>query len=134
MVEHAAPGQIFYGFPDAGDGVKVARHYQGDATAADQLDREVAPAEVERMRELVRDFLPDANGRLLQATVCMYTNTPDLDFVIDLLPDSPHVVVASPCSGHGFKFSSAIGEVLADLATSGRSAFDLAPFSLRRFQ
>jgi sarcosine oxidase len=63
---------------------------------------------------------------------CLYTNVSDEHFVIDTLPDSPQVVVASPCSGHGYKFCSVIGEVLADLATEGCTRFDLSPFRLSR--
>jgi sarcosine oxidase len=63
----------------------------------------------------------------------MYTNTPDEHFVIDAHPAHPEVVIASPCSGHGFKFSSAIGELVAELATEGRTAFDLTPFRASRW-
>jgi glycine/D-amino acid oxidase-like deaminating enzyme len=65
--------------------------------------------------------------------VCMYTNTPDLHFVIDRHPEYESVVFASACSGHGFKFSSAIGELLADLVTTGQSRFDLTPFRMTRW-
>jgi sarcosine oxidase len=64
---------------------------------------------------------------------CMFVNTPDEHFVIDTLPDHKQVVVASPCSGHGYKFASVIGEILADLATRGTTQFDLSPFRLARF-
>ena len=64
---------------------------------------------------------------------CFFTNTPDEHFVIDTLPDLPQVVVASPCSGHGYKFCSVVGEVLADLATSRRPGFDLSLHALDRF-
>jgi sarcosine oxidase len=84
------------------------------------------------MRRLVERYMPAAAGRLREARVCLYTNTPDHHFVIDVHPDHPQVIVASPCSGHGFKFASVVGEILADLATEGRSRFDLAPFSLSR--
>ena len=84
------------------------------------------------MRRLVERYLPDAAGRLREARVCLYTNTPDHHFLIDVHPDHPHVIVASPCSGHGFKFASVIGEILADLATDGRRRFDLTPFTLSR--
>lgn len=124
---------LFYGFPDTGNGVKVARHHQGVTTTPELLDRRVAAVEVEGMRDLLAEYLPDANGPHLRSAVCMYTNTPDSDFVIDAHPESPRVIVASPCSGHGFKFSSAVGEVLADLATEEPVRFDLAPFSLARF-
>jgi sarcosine oxidase len=64
--------------------------------------------------------------------VCLYTNTPDQHFLIDRDPDQPRVWIVSPCSGHGFKFASAIGEVVADLVSEGRSRFDLTPFRLSR--
>ena len=73
------------------------------------------------------------NGTLKEGAVCLYTNTPDQDFVIGPHPASARVTIASPCSGHGFKFASAVGEVLADLVTTGRSSFDLSPFNPRRF-
>ena len=78
-------------------------------------------------------FFPAGDGALREAAVCLYTNTPDEHFVIDHLPEDERVIVASPCSGHGFKFAPAIGEVLADLATGEQPRFDLTPFSLRRF-
>ena len=63
----------------------------------------------------------------------MFTNTPDEHFILDALPDFPEVIVASPCSGHGFKFSTAIGEILADMAMGQAERFDLSPFRLSRF-
>jgi sarcosine oxidase len=63
----------------------------------------------------------------------MYTNTPDFHFVIDVLPDAPQVVLASPCSGHGFKFASVVGEMLADLVMERAPTFDLSLFRLGRF-
>jgi sarcosine oxidase len=63
---------------------------------------------------------------------CIFTNTPDEHFVIDVLPDAPQVVVASPCSGHGFKFCSVVGEILADLASRGATGHDIGLFRLER--
>jgi sarcosine oxidase len=77
--------------------------------------------------------MPDANGPLRQMRTCMYTRTPDEDFVIDLSPADPRVVLASPCSGHGFKFASVIGEVLADLALGKASKSDISRFQISRF-
>ena len=125
------PQRFFYGFPDLGEGVKVAGHHEGESTSPDAIDREVHANETEGMRRIVRKFLPDADGPLRSAVVCMYTNTPDHHFLIDTHPSCPQVVIASACSGHGFKFSSAIGEVLADLATEGHSSFDLSLFRYR---
>lgn len=128
--EHANE-RFFYGFPNLGDGVKVAGHHEGQITAPDSIDRHVQPEEIEAMREIVRKFLPNADGPLRSAVVCMYTNTPDHHFLIDAHPRYRHVLLASPCSGHGFKFSSAIGEVLADLLIGGRTRFDLSLFRHR---
>ena len=128
-----APGLAWYGFPDVGDGVKAALHHQGEAADPDTVRRSVAPEEVAYVRALLRAFMPDADGPCVDSTVCMYTNTPDEHFVIDTHPAHPQVVVASACSGHGFKFSSAVGELLADLALGTAPAFDLAPFRLGRF-
>jgi len=122
----------WYGFPDTGDGVKIALHHHGASVAPDAVDRVVKPAEVEFLRSLIARFMPAANGVLRATAVCTYTNVPDEHFIIDRHPLADRVLVASPCSGHGFKFASAIGEALVDLAETGRSRFDLAPFSISR--
>jgi sarcosine oxidase len=127
------PGWAFYGFPDVGDGFKAAIHHHGERTTPDSADRELRPADEAAIRELVRRYVPAADGELREAAVCLYTNTPDEHFVIDYLPGDERVIVASPCSGHGFKFAPAIGEVLADLATGEQPRFDLSPFALGRF-
>lgn len=128
------PDKMFYGFPDSGCGVKVAFHHQGEITSADTVNRTVTEADISAMRELLARFLPEANGRFLHGKVCLYTNTPDGHFIIDQHPAADRVLVASPCSGHGFKFASAIGEALADLAVEGCSRHDLSLFRLERFQ
>jgi glycine/D-amino acid oxidase-like deaminating enzyme len=85
------------------------------------------------MHGLVRQWLPRVAGPLTESTVCLYTNTPDTHFILDRHPEHHRVIVASPCSGHGFKFASAIGEILADLAMERAPAFDLSPFRATRF-
>ncbi len=126
-------GPAWYGFPDTGDGVKLALHHHGDVADPDVLRRTVRDDEVELVRTVIRRYLPDADGPLLASEPCMYTNVPDDHFVIDHHPAHASVIVASPCSGHGFKFSSALGEVLADMATGDPVAFDTTLFSLARF-
>jgi sarcosine oxidase len=125
-----APRQYFYGFPDLGTGVKVAIHHGGETTTPDRVRREVADEDVQAMRGLLRRFLPDADGALRSSVVCLYTNTPDEHFWIGLIDGE--ATVASACSGHGFKFASVIGEVLADLLTGREPAFDLSLFATRR--
>jgi len=125
-------GQHFYGFPNLGEGVKVARHHRGTTTDPDAVDRAIHPEEVEDMRGILRRFLPAANGLHRSSVVCMYTNTPDGHFLIDRHPRWPQLLIASPCSGHGFKFASAIGEVAADLLLAGASPFDLRLFRIER--
>jgi sarcosine oxidase len=126
--------RFFYGFPDLGAGVKVARHHEGLTTTADTVDREVQPSEILEMRSVLQRCLPLGDGQLKATTVCVYTNAPDGHFIVDRHPAHSQVLLASPCSGHGFKFSSAIGEVLADLLVKGASRFDLRLFRLDRFR
>jgi sarcosine oxidase len=85
------------------------------------------------IRAAIEEHIPAANGRLIAAKTCLYTMTPDGDFLIDRLPGASNIIVASPCSGHGFKFAPVIGEILADLATMGTTSHDIARFSLGRF-
>lgn len=126
---------LFYGFPaDGSNGVKVARHDQdGAAVDPDSYDRGVAAADEAIIRAALKAHLPGADGKLLAATTCLYTMAPDGDFIIDRLLGHPQIVVASPCSGHGFKFAPLIGEILADLATDGRTVHDISRFSVSRF-
>lgn len=133
FIQDLEPGLTWYGFPDTGDGVKLALHHFGEATDPDALRRTVSDDEVAFMRGVIARYMPDANGVLRESAACMYTNVPDDHFVIDVHPDHPAVIVASPCSGHGFKFSSALGEVLADMATGVPVSFDTSLFSLARF-
>ena len=124
-----------YGFPlQAGAGVKVAKHHHFDeAVDPDDYDRNVSAPDEAAIRPAVADYLPAANGKLNAATTCLYTMAPDGDFIIDTLPGEPRVIVASPCSGHGFKFAPLIGDIIAELATTGVTTRDIARFRLDRF-
>jgi sarcosine oxidase len=128
-----APGRFFYGVPDLGDGVKIGVHHEGAETSPDHLDREVKQHEIEAARALLARFLPNAAGPLRSSVACMYTNTPDEHFLFDWHPNFPQVLIASPCSGHGFKFSPVIGELAATLLAGGTPPFDLSLFKLSRF-
>lgn len=126
-------GEMWYGFPDLGDGPKVARHQGGAVTTAQTVDRQVSGEDQNPLQAFLASAMPALQGPVTDAGVCLYTNTPDGHFLVDRHPDCPAVLIASPCSGHGFKFAPAIGEVLADLAMDRPPSFDLAPFALSRF-
>jgi sarcosine oxidase len=126
-------GPLWYGFPDLGGGAKVARHYGGPPTTADTVERTVAEADLRDVQAFVAQALPALAGPVVSQAVCLYTTTPDEHFVLDRHPECPAVLLASPCSGHGFKFAPVIGEILADLAMDRAPAFDISPFALRRF-
>jgi len=133
FIHEYAPDRVWYGFADFGDGVKVALHHQGETTTANAVRRAVSEGEIADIRRLMRQYLPGADGALRSTAVCVYTNTPDRCFIIDAHPEHPAVIIASPCSGHGFKFSIAIGEVIADELTGETRRFDLSPFRIDRF-
>jgi sarcosine oxidase len=126
---------IHYGFPLDGDGlVKVAKHHHRDETVdPETCDRTISIADENLIRAALVDHLPSANGRRAAAASCLYTVAPDGDFVIDSLPGHPHVLIASPCSGHGFKFAPVVGEILADLVTKSARRHEIGRFSLKRF-
>ena len=126
---------IHYGFPLDGDGlVKIAKHHHRDETVdPETCDRTISVADEGLIRAALVDHLPGANGRLAAAASCLYTVAPDGDFVIDRLPGHPHVLIASPCSGHGFKFAPVVGEILADLVTKSAQSYEIGRFSLKRF-
>ena len=130
---------VHYGIPpqpgDIAAGFKVAKHHhRNEVVDPDDYDRAVSAEDEALIRGVLADHVPGANGRLLAAKTCLYTVTPDGDFLIDRLPGSPQVIVASPCSGHGFKFAPVIGEILADLAMRGETRHDISRLRLRRFQ
>ncbi|MBO6716470.1 MAG: N-methyl-L-tryptophan oxidase [Rhizobiaceae bacterium] len=124
---------IAYGFPDIGSGFKCASHHDsGIWDSADDARQDAGPADEKRMRDFLEAYLPDAAGSLKTMSTCIYTKTPDEDFVVDLHPSDSRIIVASPCSGHGFKFASVLGEVLADLAIEGATRRDISRFRIDR--
>ncbi|QDV34665.1 N-methyl-L-tryptophan oxidase [Tautonia plasticadhaerens] len=122
----ASPSEAFYGMPDfLGTGVKVARH-SGPDCDPDAVDRAVDASYVDLVRDFLRGVLPSlADAPLLRSEVCLYTEAPDAHFLLGPLPGRPGVIVASPCSGHGFKFSCLIGRILADLALDDIPGIDI---------
>jgi len=127
-------GRFFYGIPDQGHGVKVARHHEGEPGQPGETEQAVRADEEAAMAALVRRFLPTLGDRPIASAVCHYTNTPDHHFVVGPHPDDGRIMLASACSGHGFKFASALGEVLADLVIEGKTGLDLTPFHPGRFR
>jgi sarcosine oxidase len=126
-----------YGFPaidGARGGVKLASEQYKTSTNPDRVSREVAKPEIEEMyKRYVKSHFAGMSERCVKAVSCLYTVTPDHRFVIDTYPEYPQVIVAAPCSGHGFKHSAAIGEVLAQLVVEGRSQIDISAFAFQRF-
>src|ERR1041385_8913275 len=131
----------FYGFPvlPAGAfgppiGLKVARHHPGDVSDPDNLDRIPNAADEKELVDALHKYLPDAYAETHVMKVCMYTNTPDQNFILDYLPGfEKDVVVAAGFSGHGFKFASVVGEIMADLAMDGKTKLPIGFLSARRF-
>jgi sarcosine oxidase len=121
-----------YGFPDLGHGVKAAFHHSKNYVSPETIERNVADADIQLVRDALASWLPDANGRHLESSVCMYTLTPDEHFLIGRHPKHPNVVIAGGFSGHGFKFCSVVGEALADLVAEGATRHPLGLFDLAR--
>ena len=121
-----------YGIPAVdGQGVKVGGG--GTPVDPDDVDRVVSDDEIARLRGFVDRFLPGASGPVSSVLTCLYTVAPDGHFVIDRHPEHDNVVIASPCSGHGFKYTTAIGPLLAELAFTGQTTLPIDSFSIARF-
>jgi len=125
----------YYGFPTyTVPGFKIGRsHHLLQKVDPDDMDRDVHAEDEAILRQAVSRYFPLAAGRLLDKKTCIYTNTPDEHFMIGVLPDQPQVSVAAGFSGHGFKFASVIGEIMADLAQRGETSHDIGLFRLDRF-
>ncbi|MCY4062132.1 MAG: N-methyl-L-tryptophan oxidase [Chloroflexi bacterium] len=118
---------------DGVDGVKLVTEQYHTSTHPDEVSREVTTDECDDMyHRLTRPRIDGLRDSLVRAEVCLYTVTPDEHFVIDFHPDSERVAVASPCSGHGFKHSAAVGEALAQMALDGKTTFDISAFNIAR--
>ncbi len=134
MVEREAYGRLFYGFPDLGAGLKIAFHKTG-RTFGDPalLDRTVDAEEIDAARTALGDWLPGLVGAHLRSSACTYTMTPDEHFIIGRHPRAPAAVIAGGFSGHGFKFVSVVGEIVADLVVDRATALPIELFDPRRF-
>jgi sarcosine oxidase len=117
---------FFYGFPKTGGRVKVAEHCARDPVSSpSEVRREVSLEDARRVESFVKDHLPRLRLPHVTGKTCMYTMTPDEHFVIDLDQQHPQVAFAAGFSGHGFKFSSVVGEILADLTLEGRTRLNI---------
>ena len=130
----------YYGLPEfnpSGEtpGMKLGRyHHRSETCDPDRLDRALYAEDEALLRDFAERYFPAGAGETLDMVVCMFTNTPDEHFVLDVLPDAPQVSVAAGFSGHGFKMASAVGEVMADLAQRGETRHDIALHRLGRLK
>jgi sarcosine oxidase len=125
---------FFYGIPAVGGrGFKAARHHGGQVVDPEDVPPAV-PEDAAWLRAQLARRIPEADGGIQEAAVCLYTNTPDEHFLLDRHPQFHNVVVCSACSGHGFKFTSVVGEVVADLVTAGSTGLPVGFLSLGRFR
>jgi len=129
------PEGRFYGFPVYGvPGFKIGKyHHRREQADPDRMDRECHPEDEAVVRAGIRRYFPDADGPTIAMKACLFTNSPDEHFILDFHPEYPQVAVASACSGHGFKFCSVVGEIMADLILDGGTRFDIDMFRLSRF-
>ena len=139
IVKPDTPGS-YYGFPAmkpgevAGPaGIKLALHHLGQATTAKTIDRSIQPDDLDHLLSFAKEYLPSAGTTITDTATCMYSNSPDEHFIIDHLPGTDkRVVVAWGFSGHGFKFVSVVGEVLAELVVDGRTEMKIDFLSVDR--
>lgn len=123
-----------YGLPDFGDGVKIGSWNGTSLPAPESIERVPRESDVLAVRDFARKCLSGLEIRERESVSCLFTNSPDNDFLIGRHPRHPNVIVVSACSGHGFKFTSVIGEVVARLVRNEPSGYDLSLFDPGRFR
>ena len=125
-------GEFIYGISYFGkNGAKVARHGMGQAYLPDECNRQPDVDYIDHIDTYVKERIPGL-GKSTHAEVCLYTETPDEDFIIDTHPECEDILIAAGFSGHGFKFCSLVGRIMGDLAIRSKTDFDISPFSIRR--
>jgi sarcosine oxidase len=130
-----APEGEYYGFPLLpGEGLKIGRHDIGEVCTPQTINRQVAPAEIAMLKAVIDRYMPGGAKAFKWSLTCMYSNTPDRNFVLDRHPTQPNVVYGCGFSGHGFKFAAVIGEILADLVLEGRTRHSIEFLSAARFK
>ncbi|MFC6990221.1 N-methyl-L-tryptophan oxidase [Haloplanus sp. GCM10025708] len=132
---HATEDGHYYGFPRHDvPGFKFGKFNHFEETVdPDEMNRQPRPKDEQLLRAYAERYFPDGAGPTMKLATCMFTNTPDEQFVLDTLPDRPRITVGAGFSGRGFKFASVIGEILADLAIDGETDHDIDLFGLDRF-
>jgi len=126
-------GMEFYTQPNIENkGFKVAMHHNGKFISENDLNRESNADDLSIVKNFLEEYIPLANGKLIDSRVCVYTNTPDFDFIIDFYPNDENIIICSPCSGHGFKFTPAIGEICSEFVINNGTNYDLSEFSIKR--
>jgi sarcosine oxidase len=130
-----APEGHYYGFPEYGvPGFKIGKyHHRNERVDPDHMDRDCHPEDEAVLREAIRNYFPDADGSALAMKTCLFTNSPDEHFILDHHPEHREVVIAAGFSGHGFKFCSVVGEIMAQLALDGGTQLDTGMFRFERF-
>jgi sarcosine oxidase len=125
----------YYGFPEYEvPGFKFGRyHHRGQRVDADRVDRAIHPEDEVLLRSFAERYFPDGAGPAVMLKVCLFTNSPDEHFILDLHPRHPQVALAAGFSGHGFKFCSVVGEIMADLSQHGETGRQIGLFRLDRF-
>ena len=134
FTESTPDGEFIYGIPAFGkNGLKIARHGRGQIISPDIPERTPDIDYIAHIDAYVQERLPEL-GKTTHAEVCLYTETPDEDFIIDTHPHCSDVLIAAGFSGHGFKFCALVGRILSELVQTGETVFDIHPFCIDREQ
>ena len=136
FTEATPDGEFIYGIPafgsfNTGGGLKIARHGRGQVISPDTLERTPDADYIAHIDTYVQERIPEL-GKTTHAEVCLYTETPDEDFIIDAHPRCPDLLIAAGFSGHGFKFCSLVGRIMSEIALEGATDFDIHPFRIDR--
>ena len=124
---------LYYGFPDYGPGIKVADDKPGAATDPESIDRSIDVDARDRLGHWLAHLMPGSDLSYIEYATCMYTLTPDTDFILGPHPSHPNVILGAGFSGHGFKFSPVVGLLLSEVARGLTPTWPLDQFRPDRF-